>query len=389
MREKKRRKLFWFDTIDYRAAEAWLNEQAAQGWELEGIWPGPVAVFNPARRRDLQYAVAVDPTGGKGEREEAYLQLMEDAGWHKVERKPGIYIFASVPGVNPAPLQTDPELEQKQFYQYLRRGWIASLVILIIVATLLAAYFFVVPAAERTPLFSFESLLEDNLVVSALALPLLLIYLVLSGASHLRYWRAGKRAIAAGSELPATSRRAAQARQIIAAVAAVLCVGGWIMGFVQTARRESVTFQDGLEAVAQAAETAPVLRAEDLGKDGWKPLSLDRTPGILLDRVSYSELADRTLITERFECRAAGLARWFAEDMVRAGVTVDVGGYYRPSIFPMEAVELGFEQSWICIGEGWSQILLREGNVVAVVNGPLDLSDPALPDILRERLQLH
>ena len=55
----------------------------------------------------------------------------------------------------------------------------------------------------------------------------------------------------------------------------------------------------------------------------------------------------------------------------------------------MEAVELGFEQSWICIGEGWSQILLREGNVVAVVNGPLDLSDPALPDILRERLQLH
>ena len=161
------------------------------------------------------------------------------------------------------------------------------------------------------------------------------------------------------------------------------------MGFVQTARRESVTFQDGLEAVAQAAETAPVLRAEDLGKDGWKPLSLDRTPGILLDRVSYSELADRTLITERFECRAAGLARWFAEDMVRAGVTVDVGGYYRPSIFPMEAVELGFEQSWICIGEGWSQILLREGNVVAVVNGPLDLSDPALPDILRERLQLH
>lgn len=387
MREQKRRRLFLFDAADYRAAEAWLNEQAGQGWELEGIWPGPYAVFKPTRRRDLRYAVTLDPSRGDGAREDAYLQLMEDGGWKRVEQKPGLFIFASIPGARPAPLRTDPELERRQLFRHVRRGWIASIVVLAVLAALLLLAAFLTDG-EYMPLISYETVLKDERVVALLAAPLLAAALVWETVVLLRLWRAGKRTAEGGGELPAL--RGPRARKLLLLLVSVLLLASAVMGIVQSARQESVRFTDGEAAVVQAAETSPVLRGGDLGQGDGKPLSLRKEPGLLVDRITYSEVeSGRTMITDRFDCRTAALARWFAGDMVRAEVQVGIAGYDRLDGPVLEPADLGFDQSWTCAGEGWSQVLIQDGNVVAVVNGPIDLTDPTLPDILRDRLRLE
>ena len=386
MSGKRRRRIFLFDAEDYRAAEAWLNAQADQGWELEGIWPGPLAVFTPTQRRDLQYAVTLDPTRGEGAREDAYLQLMEDAGWKKVEQKPGLIIFASIPGANPAPIQTDPEVERRQLFRYVRRGWLVSVIALAI----LAALYLIITLAMKgryVPLISYELALRDKRVVAALAALPLAAALIWETAVLLRLWRAGRRTAEGGGALPALG--GARARKLLAALAAVLLLASGVMDIVQASRRSFVSFYDGKSLVAQAVEGLPVVHSTDLGLERTAPIYVCMEPGLLVDRITYQESFVSGLFTDRFACANTALARWMAADMARAEGAEGIDGHFGCSEFELTPASLGFDQCWTYTCKSGNGLLLQEGPIVACVEGPFDLSDPALPAVLRERLELE
>ena len=135
--------LFNFCTGDFKGVERYLNEQAARGWKLDrvGLLGGR---FVRAERDDLRWCV--DLVDGKRRREdtEEYLGLCAEGGWDLVSQTNGMYLFCSRPGLRPTPIQTDPELEKKNYNQYYIKSTILSA---LIAAAWIAFYALIIRAA--------------------------------------------------------------------------------------------------------------------------------------------------------------------------------------------------------------------------------------------------
>ena len=99
---------------DAKALEAELNRRAARGWALQWFLAG-LACFRRTERRDLKYCVELLPprehTDDWRQAREDYLDLCADAGWDLIDQTVSFRIFASQPGRDPVPLQTDPALD--------------------------------------------------------------------------------------------------------------------------------------------------------------------------------------------------------------------------------------------------------------------------------------
>ena len=96
MRQRKHT-LFTFSPYEYKGVEAYLNSQAARGWELENVNPLGVARFRRAQRADLRYCTDLlsyrrRREGRQAERE--YLELCRGAGWELVDRWGSMGLFA-------------------------------------------------------------------------------------------------------------------------------------------------------------------------------------------------------------------------------------------------------------------------------------------------------
>lgn len=100
---------FSVSSYQYKGVEQWLNQQAGQGWELTSR-ALLTAKFLRTDRTDLRYCT--DLISGNREEQLEYLALCKEAGWEQVERVGIMAIFASRPGTDPDPIQTDPELER-------------------------------------------------------------------------------------------------------------------------------------------------------------------------------------------------------------------------------------------------------------------------------------
>ena len=64
---KTRWKLFTYPLMDIKAAEAMLNAQGAQGWQLNKIWFRLLACFEPARTPVTYCIDWADPIGDEYE----------------------------------------------------------------------------------------------------------------------------------------------------------------------------------------------------------------------------------------------------------------------------------------------------------------------------------
>ena len=125
MRQTKR-VLFCFSGHMYKAVEDYLNAQAAKGWELE-----KVTFFDLAKSRRAgeeaprKYCVDLLPYHRRRaakERDEDYLDLCEEAGWTLMARRGSVGVFTSQPGADPAPIQTDREVERYRYRRVCRNG---------------------------------------------------------------------------------------------------------------------------------------------------------------------------------------------------------------------------------------------------------------------------
>lgn len=125
---KHKRTLFTFSRGDFKAVERYLNEQAQKGWELEKA--GIFAKWKQTERRDLSYCV--DLAKPKQDREDRldYVEFCAEGGWELTAFAGQMYIFKSKPGTHAIPVQTDPELEKKNYNKYYIRNTILSVLIL-------------------------------------------------------------------------------------------------------------------------------------------------------------------------------------------------------------------------------------------------------------------
>lgn len=122
--------LFQFNAGDYKGVEAYLNRQAAKGWELEKAG----GFFARWRRTDDPSKWCVDLIGARKEREEKaeYLDLCREGGWEPISVNGSICIFRSRAEKEAFPIQTDPELEKKNYKQYYLKPAILSVIYIVV-----------------------------------------------------------------------------------------------------------------------------------------------------------------------------------------------------------------------------------------------------------------
>lgn len=125
---RKKYTLFNFCTGDFKGVEQYLNRQAAKGWKLDkvGVLLGR---FIWAERDDLRWCVDLADPKREREEEEDYLGLCAEGGWDLAAKTNNMYLFCSRPGLRPAPVQTDPELERKNYYKYYIKSTILSVLL--------------------------------------------------------------------------------------------------------------------------------------------------------------------------------------------------------------------------------------------------------------------
>lgn len=126
---KRKWTLFTFSRGDFKTLERYLNEQAEQGWELEKA--GILAKWKRTQRTDLTYCVDLaKPRQDRNERVE-YAEFCAEGGWELAAFTGNMYLFKSRPGERPIPIQTDRELERKNYNRYYIRNSILGVVFLL------------------------------------------------------------------------------------------------------------------------------------------------------------------------------------------------------------------------------------------------------------------
>ena len=113
---KTRWKLFTYPLMDTKAAEAMLNAQGAQGWQLNKIWFRLLACFEPARTPVTYCIDWADPIGDEYE---DYVDLCAQAGWTLKQQADHWNIYEAPAGT--PPIQTDSQLEYQRFQDKVMR----------------------------------------------------------------------------------------------------------------------------------------------------------------------------------------------------------------------------------------------------------------------------
>lgn len=373
---------FHFLVVDAKAAEDYLNQMAARSWVFRGSFLG-VARFSleegPAPRywvEPFPYKGGLD--GEAYEREqEAYLALCADAGWDLVQEKGSLRVFCTQPGRDPAPLQTDPRLDFERNWTKVLRNQQWS-------ALFLGVYWLFYFLVLRQGLsLLWQAFLSPVLLVCGLLLTLILLGYLAYGfyLGHRR--RNCRRALDRGKDLPRPGVRGAWLRglgPLVDSAAFLLLV---LLLLLSPTRPYEVLDQ------AQRAylDSLPVVQAEDLG-DTLVTGLLRENASLWVSQVSVTLIGSgHSIITDRYEV-AAPLAGLVAQGLVdQEGLPSSKSGHFHPSLTPVPA-ELGFDAAWVGVGDGFQVLIFRSGGIVACVEGPMDLSDPATLDLIRTRLKV-
>lgn len=121
---------FCFWTGDFKAVERYLNEQAARGWELEKT--RIIGRWKRTDRQDLTYCVDLaNPRDDENDRK-AYADFCAEGGWTQVGFVNRMHIFKSLPGRDAIPIQTDSELEIKNYKMYYIRQLVLTLLLTLV-----------------------------------------------------------------------------------------------------------------------------------------------------------------------------------------------------------------------------------------------------------------
>ena len=141
MKDKKRA-LMLHSLYDHTGIARYLEEQAARGWQLEklGQWGW---VFRRAEPKRLHYAVTYCPKAsvydpGPSEDQQVLQDYCAAAGWELVTTNGQMQIFVSE-AENPPPVETDPAVQVSNIHQAMRRSFLPSYLVLMVLSGFLFA----------------------------------------------------------------------------------------------------------------------------------------------------------------------------------------------------------------------------------------------------------
>lgn len=377
---------FPFDAMDYKAAQAYLDKKADDGWVLDQLYCKRFARFVPAEGRchsvdlDIQEALDDGP-------DPDYLQLCEDAGWKLVKRVKGMLLFRSLPGRHPAPIQTDEGIEADRFWKkYVRKNYLTLLIVLFV---LVAFCLLILSLPNREPTVS--TLLCTNAVLFLLpGLVFCAVYLLWSlsstTGSYIRFRRLGK--------LPQRGRPGAWQMGVFGFVIILLIVGWWCLGLAETfglGKTVDVTLDyvtGEYTATPELCQSYPVVTAADLGQESSAHSRyLDGHRSLLVDFLDYSEITHgaglHILTTERYDCAGETLARWMFA--IRRRETASGQFLWGKLDWSETAADWDFDQ--VCVAQDGAYLLLREGSTVVLVGATgFDLTQPEHREIISQRV---
>lgn len=377
---------FGFRPMDLRALQAYLEQEAAEGWELTRVGTR-TADFRRTYRPGLRYSVDLFNSLSAAERED-YLRLCEEAGWERVEGGGGFDIFKSRPGTAPAPIQTDEALELERFEKrYLIKEILLNLLGLIVFVPVTVAC---VHISNNRP---YDLWMSNVRLLYVCWLVCLGAWGLIATACLLRFWYRCRRA----GRLLDTGRAAIEARRRIArwipALFLLLLLGaGW-------------SDLSGALRPAPAPDAIAAVTAEDLGVEGVEAPYADLSGSLLVRRASCDQSAPTryerldgsisesylAVLSDRFTCAWPWLARHIAA-LLLADETQDrypEWAHHAHRALTMEPVDLGFDRAWLGRTDGERQCLvLVQGRVAVRLEAPVDFTDPAVLALVRDRLAL-
>lgn len=360
MREKKTR---WFRYIaeDAKAAQAELDRQAAEGWELEEVGFFTATFRRSARPRPCW----VEParwTSVRRKDEAAradYLALCDDAGWELVSEDGGLFYFRAKEGTHPVPVQTDQAVEWEDVWKKALHDQVWSVAGLLIYWLAWAAGSF-----WRDKPRVWELFLSNHLMAAQLLIFLWLGLEIFLLARVLRYRARCRRAAEAGEPFPVPRRWAARLR------------GAWPL----------------VVGALLALTLGVVLLAMDEGGtryiDGYSAYT-EESGSLLADSFEYRRFsqAEGDLWVERYDCKTGWLAGWICSSLRREEGALGEGArtrtHFHGAALP-QAAELGFDQAWTYASGEVSGLILRQGDqVLHLESNSLDMTDAGTLDGLR------
>ena len=387
---EKKWSFFPFEATDYKAAQAWLDKKAEQGWVLDHIYLRRIARFVPAEGR--YHCVELDlNTEWHTETGDDYLQLCEDAGWELVKNNPGLFIFRSKPGQHPVPIQSDETLEAERFWKKLvRKNFLISLTAVLFYAALLVLGFFL---GERV--FAFSRYLCKN---SSILLPFLLLFLT---AEVLRELIRAIRAYIAfrrHGTLPQQNRLTAWVFGIFTIVACALLIVWWgwdlaeDLGLNETVNVEWSLYSKEETATLELCQSYPVITAADLGLESSNSSRyLDGRRSIFVNMLNFDDAAYgqdeefHRLYTDYYKCANDTLAGWLFRSR-RTETAHGVDFLWGDLEWGETTSAYGFDH--ICFACNNAYLLAQDGNTVILVGATgIDLTEHL--DTIRQRVGLE
>lgn len=355
---------FPFEAMDHKAAQAYLDKKADEGWVLDQLYCRRFARFAPAQGRchyvDLDLHGMLDDGPDPD-----YLQRCEDAGWELLKNTRGMLLFRSLPGRHPAPIQTDAGIEADRFWKKYVLKNILWLFILLLIFVPLCVVLLSMPGGSATV----SKLLCVNSTL--LLLPWLVfaaVYLVWSfcctAGSYIRFRRLGR--------LSRRGRPGAWQMGVFSLVMSLLIAGWWCLamaegfGLGRTVDVALSPFQDEASATPELCQSYPVITAADLGLSYSEDSRYLRgRRSLLVDYLDYSEIPSgaHILTTERYDCAGEALARWMFA--IRRGETANGRFTWGELDWSAPSSTWGFDQ--VCAARDGSYLLLRKGSTVVLV----------------------
>ena len=367
--KQKKTLFFGFQACDVHAAQEWLEEQYAKGWELVKLKIGfmglSLAQFRP-RSEEFKYCVDVATSSYRSfDARDEYLNLCADAGWTLIDSNGGLFVFRSAPGADPAPIHTDFPLEGRRFW---KEALFPNLITGVVCVAIFILVFFAV--FLDTPLYRF--FLLDRLwiwcALLLLSLAFALCFWVVSGIHNLRLWRA----LADGSPPPKVNvRRLRRRSAAMSAISALILSSGIVF--------QLLSLGDNLNSpyLSPYLDEAPILTWEELGQAGQDPLGRAMDSYFIRSVSSHQavkspEVPTPVLYIDYYACRYD----WTA-DLVRSGLL-------RGADFT--AADLGFDEAYTAREGDTYYLILRHGTVAAYLKGPVDFTAPDVLSLLREEV---
>ena len=378
---------FPFDAMDYKAAQAYLDKKAEQGWVMDQLRFKWFARFVPAEGR--YHCVDLDtPHVFDDDLDWNYVEFCEDAGWELVANIRSMLIFRSKLGQHPTPLQTDAQLEAEKFWKkYVRRNFLIELICLLFLVGLV-----VLLNCLSDPRISVTELLCSN--AAALGIPYLLIAAILllrslyrTAAVYIRFRRTRE----IGGQTPTGPWTAG----LISFLMKVLVILWYLLYLAEglflgkTVDVAWSKYGNEYTATPELCQSYPVITAADLGLPYSEDSRyLDGRRALLTERLDYSEITHNPhhiLTTKRYECVNETVAQWMFD--ARKDETTRGSGFLWGKLeWDKVTSAYGFDQ--ICFARDRSYLLAQEGDTVVLVGASeLDLTDHL--DTIWARLDLN